>query len=242
MTRAADTAARVWYAATAVVIAVGLIIQLVLTFTGGADANSGASGTSIPLGVRLVRLFSFFTIDSNIIVLVVCVLALIRLDRDGRVWRVVYLDALLGIVITGIVFATVLAPIVHLTGAAEVATICFHYISPLLFPIGWLLLGPRRRFAWWVVLAAFIWPAVWLTYTFVRGAFVGWYPYPFLDVTTLGFWPALANALLVLVGAAVLALIVKAIDRFVPSMRSAARAAEASMTTPMPDHGDTARG
>jgi Na+-transporting NADH:ubiquinone oxidoreductase subunit NqrB len=49
---------------------------------------------------------------------------------DGRVWWVVRLDALLGILITGLVFAIVLAPQAHLTGAALIATIGVHYISP----------------------------------------------------------------------------------------------------------------
>jgi Na+-transporting NADH:ubiquinone oxidoreductase subunit NqrB len=58
---------------------------------------------------------------------------------DGRVWRVVRLDALLGILITGLVFAIVLAPQVHLTGAALVATIGFHYIAPWATLAAWLL-------------------------------------------------------------------------------------------------------
>lgn len=60
--------------------------------------------------------------------------------HDGRVWRVVRLDSLLGIVITGLVFAIVLAPKVHLTGAALAATIGFHYVSPWATLAAWLLL------------------------------------------------------------------------------------------------------
>ncbi|GAB3566812.1 hypothetical protein GCM10027445_14250 [Amycolatopsis endophytica] len=46
-----------------------------------------------------------------------------RPDFGGPLWRVVRLDALLGILITGLVYAIVPAPQVHLTGAALVATI-----------------------------------------------------------------------------------------------------------------------
>jgi hypothetical protein len=79
-------------------------------FTGGADANSGETGATIAIGTRLWRLFSFFTIESNLIVLAAALALVRRPHRDGAVWRVVRLDSLLGIVITDLVFAIVLAP------------------------------------------------------------------------------------------------------------------------------------
>jgi hypothetical protein len=187
-----------------------LVIQLVLIFTGGADANSGQSGGST--GVRLWRLFSFFTIQSNLVVLATAAILAWRPNFDGRVWRVVRLDALLGILITGLVFAIVLAPQVHLTGAALVATIGFHYIAPWATLAAWLIFGPRPRFSWGTVAAAFIWPLLWLIYIFTQGAFTHWYPYPFLDATKLGFGEALRNALLVVALALVCAALFKLVD------------------------------
>lgn len=137
---------------------------------------------------------------SNLFVLVAAALLAWRPAMDGPVWRVVRLDALLGILITGLVFAIVLAPKLHLTGGALVATIRFHYISPVMALLGWLLFGPRPRISWHTVAVAF----VWLVYIFTQGAFTHWYPYPypFLDVTEIGFGTALVNALLVIVLAA----------------------------------------
>jgi hypothetical protein len=63
------TVSRWWHAAIAAVIVASLVIQLVLILSGGADANTGETGESIGVGVRLWRLFSFFTIESNLIVL-----------------------------------------------------------------------------------------------------------------------------------------------------------------------------
>ncbi|TDO45940.1 hypothetical protein EV643_112270 [Kribbella sp. VKM Ac-2527] len=162
------TVSRWWHGVIAAVILASLVIQLVLIFTGGADANSGDEGESISIGVRLWRLFSFFTIESNLIVLAAALLLVLRPDRDGTSWRVLRLDALLGILITGLVFAIVLAPQVHLTGAALVATIGFHYISPWATLLAWLLLGPRPRMTWTTVLAAFVWPVLWLVYIFTQ--------------------------------------------------------------------------
>lgn len=225
--RQVDTASRWWHAGVAVVIAVSLVIQLALLFSGGADANSGQTGESVALGVRLWRLFSYFTIQSNLFVLAACVVLAWRPRFDGTVWRVVRLDALLGIVITGLVYAIVLAPQVHLTGAALVATIGFRYVSPWAALAGWLLFGPRPRITWSTVTAAFVWPALWLVYTFTHGAISDWYPYPFLNVVDLGLGTALGNAFAVLVVGVVLAVAFKLLDAKLPASR-AASASEAA--------------
>jgi len=129
------------------------------------------------------------------------------------VWRVVRLDALLGILITGLVFAIVLAPQLHLTGGALVATIGFHYVSPVMALLGWLLFGPRPRIGWRTVVFAFVWPVLWLVYIFVQGTFTDWYPYPFLDVTDIGFGAAMRNAVLVVVLGVVFAAGFRFLDR-----------------------------
>lgn len=209
----AMTVARWWQAVIAVVVAASLVIQLTLILEGGADANSGQSSASVQLGVRLWRLFSYFTIQSNLIVLAAAIVVLLSPLRDGPIWRVVRLDALLGITITGLVYAIVLAPQVHLTGAALVATTGLHYISPWAAVLAWLVFGPRPRMTWLTVLGAFVWPVLWLVYIFAQGAFTRWYPYPFLDVTKLGFAGAVRNALVVLLIGIVLACVAKVLDR-----------------------------
>jgi hypothetical protein len=44
---------------------------------------------------------------------------------------------------------------------------------------------------------------LWIAYTFIRGALVGWYPYPFLDVEEIGSWASIRNTAFVLVVAVV---------------------------------------
>lgn len=211
------TAFRTAHAAVALVVLFGLVVQVAVVVAGGQDANSGDTTAALGLGERLGNLFSYFTILSNILVMTTSALFALRPERDGRLFRVLHLDALLSIAATGVVFAAVLAPIVHVTGWAAVANAVFHYLVPVAFPLVWLLFGPRPRLTWGVVALAFAWPVAWLGYTFVRGAVTGWYPYPFLDVTELGFGRALAGGLVVLLGAAVLAVVVKALDARLPS-------------------------
>ena len=209
-----------WHAVLAAIVAFALVAQLGLLVAGGADANSGVLDQTAPVGVRLVRFFSYFTVESNLLVLAASTTLAINPRRDGRWWRVLHLDALLGIVITGVVFELLLAKIVHLTGLPFVLNVCFHYISPWAVLLGWLLFGPRPRIGWTTVGWAFVWPVLWIGYTFAHGAATGWYPYPFLNPENLGYHAALINTGLVLVGAAALALGFKALDRWLPIGRS----------------------
>ncbi len=210
-------AARTFYLLLAVLIAAALVVQVVLIVQGGADANSGESGGVAPLSTRLVRLASYFTIECNVLVLALAVSLVLRPGRDGRLWRVLALDALIGIAITGVVFATVLAPIVHPTGLASAVNIVFHYVVPVAAVLGWLVFGPRPRVDGAALLGASVWPVAWLVWTVAHGVVTGWYPYPFLDVGTLGAAVAARNLAFVLVGAVVVGLLVWWADRRLPA-------------------------
>lgn len=201
------------HALAAAVAGAGLVIQLGLLFAGGSDVNSGTDSSQVPIGVRLLRFFSYFTIQSNIVVLVAAVLLALRPTRDGRIWRIVRLDSLLGIVTTGIVYATILAPLVQLDGLANTATILLHYLSPWLFLACWVVVGPRPRIGWGTVAGAFLWPVAWIAYTLIHGAITDWYPYPFLDVAELGPPTAARNIVVILLAAGVLAVIFRLLDR-----------------------------
>lgn len=42
-------------------------------------------------------------------------------------------------------------------------------------------------------LAISAFPFCWLAFTLIRGAIIGWYPYPFIDVTSLGYGKTILN-------------------------------------------------
>ncbi|MGN6300815.1 MAG: Pr6Pr family membrane protein [Angustibacter sp.] len=179
------TLSRAWHGALALVATANLLLQLVLTATATDDT----------LGVRLVRLLSFFTVQSNVLVIVVAATLALDPVRDGRWWRVLRLDALVCIVVTGAVYLVVLRPIVHNEGWAVVTDSVFHYVVPAATLVGWLLFGPRPRVDGRTVLASLGFPLLWLAYTLVRGAIVHEYPYPFVDVDALGYGQVLLNCL-----------------------------------------------
>jgi hypothetical protein len=213
------TTSRIWHGAVAAIVLAALLTQVVLVLTGGTDVNAVDPQVSIDVVERLVTLFSYFTIQSNILVLIAATSLAANPIRDGRLWRAVRLDALLGIGITGIVYVTILAGVVNPTGAAQWANIGFHYVSPWATLAGWLLFGPRPRITWSTVAAAFAWPVAWIIYTFLHGALTGWFPYPFLDVNRIGYAAALRNTALVFLMAGVVVLIAKALDHVLPRQR-----------------------
>lgn len=61
--------------------------------------------------------------------------------------------------------------------------------------IGWLAFGPRGLTSARLALASLLFPLGWSAFTLIRGAFVHWYPYPFIDVTKLGYGGTFVNCL-----------------------------------------------
>ncbi|GAA3560877.1 hypothetical protein GCM10022197_15470 [Microlunatus spumicola] len=194
-------------------VGVALITQLVLILVGGTDVNTGDSAADVPVGTRLVRLFSYFTIQSNVLVLAASLTLLVAPARDGRVWRVLRLDSLLSIAVTGVVYNTLLARLVHVEGLALWTNAALHIVSPVATVGVWLLVGPRPRISWGAIAWAFVWPIAWVVYTFVRGAVTGWYPYPFMDAATLGYPRAIGVTSLVIVLALLFAVAFRHLDR-----------------------------
>lgn len=190
-------AARSWHLVTGGLALVALVTQVVLVSRGVNVLVTNGTQPSIPN--RLLRFFSYFTIQSNIIVAATSALLVARPARDGRTFRVLRIASLYGIGVTGIIYAAILAPVVNLTGLAAATDATFHYIVPILAVGGWLLFGPRPRIDVRTLLWSLIWPAVYIVYTVGHGAIDNWYPYPFTDVNANGYARVLVNGLGVIV-------------------------------------------
>ncbi|MGB0101738.1 MAG: Pr6Pr family membrane protein [Nocardioides sp.] len=185
------TSARSWHALTAAVAVFALILQLVLVITGhGTLVEDDQPG----LGVRLGRLVSYFTIQSNVLVAVAALTLARDPARDGTGWRVLRLGGLVGITVTGLVHFLLLRPLLDLQGWNAFCDRLLHMVVPLLVVIGWAAFGPRPRVTARVVAWALAWPVAWLAWTLAMGVATGWFPYPFLDVDEEGWGPVLATS------------------------------------------------
>ena len=134
--------------------------------------------------------FSYFTIQSNIFAFVMLIVSALAVARNKRSSKLNLLRgaATLYMVITGIVFAVLLAGVEgSILTAVPWDNLVLHYIMPVVLLIDWLVDKPskaitfKRSFVW------LIYPISYVIYSLVRGQLVNWYPYPFLNPKTNGF-------------------------------------------------------
>jgi len=186
-----DTArtARSWHLLTAVVAWVALLLQLVLVIRGSVVLDDAAPPG---LSTRLIRFVSYFTILTNLLVALTTTTLALGQNRYPTWWKVLRLNAIVGITVTGLVHWFLLRPLLDLHGADWLADKLLHVLVPLLAVAGWVVFGPRGMAERRLLLTSLAYPVGWLAYTLVRGAVTGWYPYPFLDVGLHGYAGALA--------------------------------------------------
>lgn len=201
-----QSAGRLWFALTALIVAAGIIIQLyaTATTTGGIFPDNPD---------RVFNVFAYFTVQSNLLLGATSLLLALREDRPSLLFRTLRLNGVLGIAVTGIVYHLVLADLDDLSGAAWVANLLLHTVAPLVGVLGWLVFGPHGRTDERVAAWSVVFPLLWLVFTLVRGEFVGFYPYPFVDVGEHGYPTVLLNCLLVAVLFLALASAVAVMDR-----------------------------
>jgi hypothetical protein len=213
------TWAKTWHLVTFLVVAISVVTQLVLVIRGHGVLVA-PTGRTAGLPERLLRFFSYFTIQSNLLAAGTALGFIARPDRDGRAWRVLRISAIVGMSVTFLTYIVVLRPIVHLEGIAKLADVGFHYVAPALTVLGWYLYGPWPRIDITSLLRHLVWPLSYLAYILVLGAITGWYPYPFINVGRIGYPRALLNALAV----SALLLIVGAVYRALDTRRGGAKA------------------
>ncbi|MBA2774464.1 MAG: Pr6Pr family membrane protein, partial [Nocardioidaceae bacterium] len=174
-----------WHACTVLVIASAIVIQLVLVVRG-VNVLVEDDGGSAAAPERVLRFFSYFTVQSNIVSMVTAALLLRDPHRDGPAWRVARFAAILAMAVTFVVYIVVLRPLLDLEGAPWLTDLLFHYVAPVMTVGGWLLFGPAARASHRVLGVVIVWPLAYFVYTQLLGAASDWYPYPFLDSGTLG--------------------------------------------------------
>ncbi len=149
---------------------------------------------------RVGNVFAFFTVQSNLLVGVTTGLLAVRIERTSTAFRTFYLAALLDITVTGVVFQVALADLDQLQGKAAAADFLLHKAVPAMAVAGWLLFGPRGLFERRIVPLATLVPVAWVAFTLIRAPFSShFYPYPFVDVTDLGY-PRVAINIAVITG------------------------------------------
>jgi hypothetical protein len=144
----------------------------------------------------IVRYFSFFTILTNLLV-AICVTVL--LVAPSLKWGVFFSKATtltaitVYITIVGLVYNAILRFLWQPKGLQYAVDELLHTVIPLLFIFLWRMWVPRSGLKYKNVWTWLIYPLIYVIYTVIRGAITGYYPYPFIDVTKLGYGIVLVN-------------------------------------------------
>jgi hypothetical protein len=197
------TVARCFFALTACSALVGVALEFwVACHNGSVLPPRPGTGLTRSFGPCLEAALNqpfFFTTQSNTVVGVTTLLLALRLNRRSDIFHMFRVAGLIDILITFIVFHLLLAGNLEPTGAARVANLIQHTVNPVLAVLGWALFGPAGSVTVRRTLLAAIVPAAYLAVTLVRGAIVHWYPYPILDVRTLGYAGVAVHVLAIVV-------------------------------------------
>ncbi|MDP3739536.1 MAG: Pr6Pr family membrane protein [Hyphomonadaceae bacterium] len=88
----------------------------------------------------------------------------------------------------GVTYVLILQNLWDPQGLQLIADMLLHYAAPILTILFWFVGVPKSALKWsdpvrWAGI-----PVLYLVYALARAAFDGFYPYPFIDVSQLG-WP-----------------------------------------------------
>ncbi|MBI9106357.1 MAG: Pr6Pr family membrane protein [Spirochaetales bacterium] len=128
-----------------------------------------------------IEVFLYFTIQSNIMV---CAFLLIELFRDKKKKSphpALQGGIVLYILITGIIYNTMLASGIQAEGINLIILTINHTLTPILFFIDWIISSRKGLLKWKHLLLWLIYPLAYLVAGSIEGAVKGQFRYPFLD-------------------------------------------------------------
>jgi hypothetical protein len=185
-----------------------LALQLYLMLVQSPRQSMAMVGT-------VVTFLSFFTILTNLLAALVFTSIAIRpagAEFFRRPW--VQAGTAVYIAIVGISYHLLLRQLWNPQGAQLVADILLHSVMPAAYLLYWFLFGPREGLHWKDAVAWLGYPGVYLVYILARGAAIGVYPYPFVDVNLLGYGGVLIRAAIFLIAFLGMGLLVVAVGRW----------------------------
>ncbi|WP_277963665.1 Pr6Pr family membrane protein [Pseudomonas sp. RIT-To-2] len=193
-----------WVAWLALTVQLLLILQARL-----ADQASLVGG--------VLHFFGYFTILTNTLVAAVLTAAA-RHEGEGapsfwlRPW--VSSGVAASIILVGLAYSLLLRNTWNPQGVQWVVNELLHDIMPPVFVVFWWWCVPKGTLQVRHVVAWSVYPVAYFGYCLLRGNAIGVYPYPFIDVGTLGYGRVLVNALAILLGFVIISLLLVGLDRW----------------------------
>ena len=155
----------------ALIALVGLVIRVHLVQVTGKTTLESFS-----------FLYQFFTIWTN--TLVMLIMTGIAINQFNN--KLATLMATVAIIGVGIIFHSLLGSPPGQQGLDLLANLITHTFVPILCPLWWLVFQSNLRFHWKNSFVGMIFPIIYCVYALLRAEVTGFYPYPFIDLETLG--------------------------------------------------------
>ena len=168
----------------------------------------------------LVSFFSFFTVLTNTLAVVVLSYALVNRPSAARRFFLapaVSSGIAVSIVVVGLAYNLLLRHLWQPEGFQFIADELLHDVMPVLFAVYWWRYVPKGQLRFTHIGLWVIYPLVYFGYALLRGDLLGQYQYPFIDVSTLGYPQVFVNAGGILAGFVLIAAVVVGVDK---SLRS----------------------
>jgi hypothetical protein len=161
-----------------------LSAQLPITIDGFTSHGGSALG-----GVW--RFFGYFTITTNILCMLVMVLAALNQLKNPN-----WLSAITTyMAVLCLVYWLLLSKNNHQVGWNFFVDTLLHYVLPLGTFVAWVVAFPKQNLTWIGPIKWMAYPISYSVYVMARGAVEGWYPYFFLDAGTYGYPQVALNTL-----------------------------------------------
>lgn len=144
-----------------------------------------------PVPEVVVQFFSYYTILTNILVACCFTAVAVRhtsIQRHFLSNAGVLAATTVYIIVVGSIYNLLLRALWTPTGVQVLVDELLHTFIPLYYVVFWLAIAPKVRLRWHYVFLWLLYPLGYFLFTLIRGAYSGFYPYPFIDVTELG-WP-----------------------------------------------------
>ena len=165
----------------------------------------------------LLQFFSYFTILTNIIVAFTFSVLILKNQSSLKSFlsKPSSLTATgVYIFIVGLIYNFVLRQLWAPEGLQRIVDEVLHLVVPLLYMIYWVLFVPKKEVQWKDAVVWLVYPGVYFLFILLHGFLTGFYPYPFVNVTKLGYQEVLFNSALMMVLFIFLSLVFIGIGRF----------------------------
>ena len=165
----------------------------------------------------IIRYISFFTILTNLLVALCSTTLLQRKNNSGLNFfsRNKNITAIaVYITIVGLVYNLILRFLWQPQGFQLIVDELLHTAIPILFIVFWFVFVPKAYLKTKDIFPWLLYPLLYVIYVLIRGSLNGVYPYPFIDVTQLGYNKVLLNSAVLVVVFILFSLLYVALDRF----------------------------